>query len=683
MQTPRPVRGFSLKAVYPHMYTALAAWAAAAVLTAVPAASAWGQKPATTRPPAPQLEQESPTGPAPGTAPQLTRADVEAWLDGYVPYALQRGDIAGAVVVVVKDGAILLEKGYGYADVARRAKVDPQRTLFRPGSVSKLFTWTAAMQLVEQGKLNLDHDVNEYLDFKIPPAFGKPITLRNIMTHTPGFEEVEKNIFTTDTTGIQSLETFLKAWTPRRIFPPGEVPAYSNYACALMGYVVQRVSGEPFDDYIEHHIFGPLGMEHATFRQPLPGRLKGDMATGYEVASGDAKPFEVVIPGPAGSLAASGHDMGQFMIAHLQNGRFGSGAILKPETAKLMHGTALTIVPQVNRMLLGFYETNRNGRRAIAHAGDTYWFHTDMHLFIDDGVGLFISMNSPGKDGAAGPVRTNLFYQFADRYLPGETADGQVEPKTAAQHARLIAGHYDNSRRSQSNFLSILGLIGDVTVTANKDTVTLSLLDGLNSQPKKWREVSPFVWREVDGKDWLSARVQDGKVAMFTGDEISPFMVFMPTPWWRSSVWLLKLLEASIVALLLTVLLWPTAALVRRHYRVANPLTAEQTAAYRRVRLAAIATLLTLLGWFGLFSAIQQSAASITSKFDPWVWLLHLVSLVVFVGTALVALWYSRLVWAGKRRWPARVWSVVLVVSSITILWTGLVFKLIGFHADF
>jgi CubicO group peptidase (beta-lactamase class C family) len=664
------------------MYTMVLAGAIAAMTTG--AGSAWGQKPTKPVPPSPPAEQAGPAGPAPAIAPELTRADVEAWLDGYLPYALQRADIAGAVVVVVKNGVILLQKGYGYADVAKRREVDPERTLFRPGSVSKLFTWTAAMQLVEQGKLDLDHDVNQYLDFKIPPAFGKPITLRNIMTHTPGFEEVDKNVIVSDSTGVESLEAFLKDWTPHRIFPPGQVPAYSNYATALMGYVIQRVSGERYEDYIERHIFGPLGMEHATFRQPLPDRLKADMARGYQVASGEAKPFEVVIPAPAGSLAASGHDMGRFMIAHLQNGRLGSAEILKPETAKLMHGTPLTIVPRVNRMLLGFYETNRNGRRAIAHGGDTYWFHSDLHLFIDDGIGLFISMNSPGKEGAAGAVRTNLFYQFADRYLPGETAAGQVDPKTATEHARLIAGHYDNSRRSQSNFLSILGLIGDVKVTANDDsTISLALLDGLNGEPKKWREVSPYVWREVEGKDWLAAKVEGGKVAMFTGDEISPFMVFLPTPWWRASVWLLPLLQLSLAALLLTVLLWPTAALVRRRYGAAFALEGRQASAHRWIRVAAAASLLTLLGWFGLFAAINSSGPAVSSRLDPWVWLLHLASLVVFIGAAAIAVWHCRVVWTGKRRWPARLWSVVLAVSSVTVLWVALVFKLIAFNVHF
>ncbi len=267
------------------------------------------QRPAQ-RPPAPSIERAGPEGPPAGAA-QLTRADVQAWLDGFLPYALQRGDIAGAVVAVVKDGEVLFKKGYGYADLKRKKPVDPDRTLFRPGSVSKLFTWTAVMQLVEQGKLDLDEDVNTYLDFKIPAAFGKPITLRNVMTHTPGFEEVGRNLFSDDTTKVQPNGDWLKSWTPTRIYPPGTVPAYSNYATALAGYIVQRVSGEPFEQYIEHHIFQPLGMEHATFRQPLPASLRKDMSEGYESASsGEPKPFEMVVGAPAGALSASGADMG-------------------------------------------------------------------------------------------------------------------------------------------------------------------------------------------------------------------------------------------------------------------------------------------------------------------------------------------------------------------------------------
>ncbi len=636
-------------------------------------------------PPKPKANVEGPAGPPTPVAPQLTRADAEAWLDGYLPYALQRADIAGAVVVVVKDGEILLEKGYGYADVAQHIPVDPQRTLFRPGSVSKLFTWTAVMQQVERGKLDLDRDVNQYLDFKIPDGFGKPVTLRNIMTHTAGFEEVDKNLFTSDSVNIESFESFLKAWTPSRIFPPGQVPAYSNYATTLAGYIVERVSGERFNDYIERHIFTPLGMEHATFRQPLPDRIKPDMAKGYELASGPSKPYEVVIAAPAGSLAATGHDMGRFMIAHLQNGRLGSAEILKPETAKLMHGTALTIVsPELNRMLLGFYETNRNGRRAIAHGGDTYWFHSDLHLFIDDRVGIYISMNSAGKEGATSAVRSALFEQFADRYLPGETSDGQVDPKVAMEHARLMAGHYDNSRRSETNFLSLLGLMGQAKVTINEDsTISLSILDGLNGKPKRWRETAPFVWREVDGKNALAAKVQNGKVVMFSGDEISPYMMFLPSPWWKSSVWLLVVLESSLVALALTVVMWPVAPLVRRHYRIASPLTGREALAHRWARIAATAVLAIVVAWGVTISRMSADISALSSKLDPWLWTLELLSLIVFFGAAVVAVWSAWLVWSAKRTWPAKLWSAVVGVACVMVLYVALAYHLIGFRVDY
>jgi CubicO group peptidase (beta-lactamase class C family) len=635
--------------------------------------------------PGPPAERQSPSvrPPAADTA-TLERADLEAWLDGYLPYALQRGDVAGAVVVVVKDGAILLQKGYGYADVEARVPVDPRVTLFRPGSISKLFTWTAVMQQVEQGKLDLDRDVNAYLDFTIPDAFGHPLTLRDCMTHTSGFEEVNKNVISDDSVGIMPLEAFLKDWVPTRIFPPGRVPAYSNYATALAGYLVQRVSGEPFADYVARHIFAPLGMEHSTYRQPLPAGLVPYMAKGYDVASGDPKPFEVVIPAPAGSLSATGEDMGRFMIAHLQDGRYGGGAILRPETARLMHTTAVEILPAVNHQVLGFYQTNINGRRAIAHGGDTYLFHSDLHLFIDDGIGIYVSLNSAGKDGASGPIRTALFERFANRYLSGDAPAGRVEPRSADEHARLLAGAYESSRRSESNFLSVLGLLGAVTVTVNDDTtISVAALTRLDGQPKRWRERAPFVWREVDGENLLSAKLEGDKVVMFSGDEVAPFIVFLPMRWWRSPAWLVPLLGLSLGALLLQLALWPIAALVRRRYRVPFPLAGRQAAAHRWMRAAAAAVLLVLVGWGVTVAATLSDLSVLTSKGQARIWALQLLSLVVFVGAAAVAVWQAWVVWSGKRRWPARAWSVVLAVACVAVLYVALVFKLIAFDANY
>src|SRR5262245_8832636 len=330
-----------------------------------------GQTPKETLP-----KNETPLpAPSPAGAHEMTAADVEAFLDGLVPLQIKHDDIAGATIAVVKDGKLLFAKGYGYADVEKKKPVSPQDTLFRPGSISKLFTWTAIMQLYEQGKLDLDRNVNDYLDYKIPDAFGKPITLKNIMTHTPGFEEQVKDLFRTDTSKL-NLGEYLKTHIPQRIYPPGTVPAYSNYATAVAGYIVERVSGKPFDQYIAENILKPLNMTHSSFSQPLPKELAPLMSNGYRLGSDKPEAFEVVNPFPAGSLSSSATDMAQFMMAHLADGQLGNAQILKPETARLMHSRLFGLDDQTNAMCYGFYEESRNGHRIIGHGGDTINFHS-------------------------------------------------------------------------------------------------------------------------------------------------------------------------------------------------------------------------------------------------------------------------------------------------------------------
>jgi CubicO group peptidase (beta-lactamase class C family) len=634
-------------------------------------------------PQGPATEIAAPQAPTPATA-ALTAADVEAWLDGFVPYALQTADIAGAVVVVVKDGQVLAQKGFGYSDVAARKPVDPNLTLFRPGSISKLFTWTAVMQLVEQGKLDLDADANRYLDFEIPERDGGPVTLRHIMTHTAGFEEQLKELMGVEGQIDASLGEHLRDWVPTRIFAAGTTPAYSNYATALAGYIVERTAGVPFDDYLEEHIFQPLGMENSTFRQPLPERLKPQMSQGYERASQDAQPFEIVGVAPAGSLSASGADMAKFMIAHLQKGAFGSSRILQESTAEQMHTTALTLLPRVHRMLLGFYEQNYNGRRIIGHGGDTNWFHSDLYLFIDDGVGLFVSMNSAGKEGATSDIRSTLLEKFADRYLPGPAPDGRVDEKVAAEHARMMVGTYENSRRIDSSFFSLLGLAGPIKVVANPDhTISVPLATNLAGVPIKWREIEPFVWRDVDGERLLAAQVKDGQVVRFSFDGLSPFMVFDRPPAAKSPTWLLPAVSVGAIALLLTVLAWPTSALVRRHYGVPYRLEGQDAKAHRWIRIAATSAVALLAAWAITVSKMISELELLTASMDGWIWVLQLLSFVVFIGGAALGIWNALVVVRGPRKWYAKTWAVALAVSLLVMLWVALAFHLIAFDVNY
>jgi len=620
--------------------------------------------------------------PAQGARP-LTAEDVNAWLDGFMSYSLAKDDIAGAVVVVVKDGQILTQKGYGYADVASHKPVDPAKTLFRPGSVSKLFTWTAVMQLVEQGKLDLDKDVNAYLDFKIPPYHGKPITLRNIMTHTAGFEEVVKDLIAHDPKALMPLGTYVKTHLPERIFEPGTTPAYSNYATAVAGYIVERQSGESFDNYIERHIFTPLGMANSSFRQPLPTQFVPQMSTGYKRASGDPQKFEIVVPAPAGSLSSSGVDMGRFMIAHLQNGELGGNRILSAATAEQMHNTPLTLISPLNRMELGFFETNINGREVIAHLGDTEYFHTSLHLMLKENVGFYVSYNSQGREGASGTQRLALFEDFADRYFPGHAPTGRVPAKLAAEHAKMMAGSWQASRRGETNFVNAIGLLGQTKVGAgSKGDLLIPSLKGYGGAPNKWVEISPFVWQQVDGHGMVAAKVENGKVVRWSWGLVAPFTVYDRVPWYKNGSWLMPLLYASLFAMLLTVLLWPTAWYVRRRFGAPLELERAQLRSHRLVRIADAATLVVLAGW-ATFVSVMLGDLENSSKAEMWIVILQIASVLVFVGGLLVALWNAWLVWKGNRRWPAKTWSIVLVIASLTVLWIGLAFHLIDFGTNF
>jgi len=632
---------------------------------------------------APQVPSP-PQTPEPAGGHQLTAEDVNTWLDGFMPYALGRGDIPGAVVVVVKDGKVLTERGFGYSNLAKKAKVDPKATMFRPGSISKLFTWTALMQQVEQGKVDLNADVNTYLDFKIPPLDGKPVKVINLMTHTPGFEEQVKDLITLDEKSYVKYDALLKRWTPTRIYAPGTTPAYSNYGASLAGYIVERTSGEPFDVYVQRHIFEPLGMSRSTFSQPLPANLKPLMSEGYLPGKDKPYGYEFVSAAPAGSLAAAGDDMARFMIAHLQNGEYNGKRILQPQTAQLMHSRAFEPFKGLNGMAHGFYESNINGLRVIAHGGDTVTFHSDLHLILDKNVGIYVSMNSPGKEGAAHPIRNTLFEEFADRYFPEDPATVQkADPNGAKADAEKLAGVYSATRGTRSNFLAIVDLIGQTKVTVDKDgNPLIPNSKTLGGQPRKWVHIGPMLWRDAAGHDLLGANVEGGKATRFSFGELAPIIDFDRTPTYRSSAWILPLLYGALGALLLTALLWPTRWLVRRKYKAALPVEGRQLWAYRSSRIASWAILAVLIGWIAVLSLLFGDLAT-GASLDAILFGLQLLSILAFAGGFVVMLWYAYTAWTAKWRWPGKVWSLVLVAASGLVLYVAVVFKLVAMATNY
>lgn len=625
-----------------------------------------------------QEEKKQSTVEAEPTAPQLTAGDVEAFLDGVVPLQLEREDIAGATVAIVKDGKLLFAKGYGYSDVTNKKPVSPEVTMFRPGSVSKLFTWTAVMQLVEQGKLDLDRDVNEYIDYKIPDAFDKPITVKNLLTHTPGFEEQVKDLIT-NRVETPDLGAYLKTHIPGRIFPPGTVPAYSNYGAALAGYIVERVSGEPFDQYVQDHIFKPLAMTHSTFDQPLPSELAPNMSNGYKLASDKAEPFETVTPAPAGSLSSSAIDMAQFMIAHLQNGKYGDAKILNPETAQLMHSRLFGLDPAANAMAYGFYEESRNGHRIIGHAGDTECFHSDLHLVLDAGLGFFISYNSAGR-GQVSP-RTILWERFLDRYFPF-TPTPATTPDSVKQDIAVVSGTYEVSRRSESSFLKAFSLLGETTVSpAENDTIQVDSLLAPNGKPKHWQEVSPMIFREVDGQDLLVFKSDEsGRMQLIIP---YPFMTFQKVGLWSNSKVMLPVVGVSLFIMLLTLILWFVAWLTRRHYGSRLDLTRQEWLLRLLVRVAFALALLFLCAMVGVIIYATSHLDFFSDSGARMIEFIQVIGVLAAISSIVVFLNAIHSWIGGRYRIWGKLGATVFALASLGFLWFVFAGHLLYFTSNF
>lgn len=366
-------------------------------------------------------------------APVLSAKEVKAFTDAYFAQPQVADMLAGALVVVVKDDKVLLNTGYGYADVESKNKIDPDRTLFRMASISKSITATAVMQLVEEGKIDLKQDITDYMpDVKITNNTGTPVTVEHLLTHTTGFD------FTDDYSlpqhiiqkGEVPLADFIRLNAPAVVRRPGEVYRYDNLASSMQGYIVERVSGEPFEDYVKKHIFTPLQMEHAAFR--MDEDIIANLATGYNAERHPFKPYQnIPTIAPEGGMFATGTDMANFITAHLNKGKFGSSRIMKEETMRLMHQTHYDAagLPLMSYGFESFMHSSHNGQTLIGKGGDLDGYHSWLWLLPDQNAGGLIVVNSD----ASTSIRAEFFTAFMDHFYPKKQVQQNDFPLTQEQ----------------------------------------------------------------------------------------------------------------------------------------------------------------------------------------------------------------------------------------------------------
>jgi CubicO group peptidase (beta-lactamase class C family) len=637
----------------------------------------------------PARAQQKESGSTPDPGPTDTR-EVEAFLDGYLGHQLEDYHIPGATVSVVKEGEVLFAKGYGKADVEKGESVQADETLFRIASITKLFTATAAMQLAEEGELDLHKDVNTYFtDVEIPNTYpGRPVTLHHLLTHTAGFEEHYTGSGARNASDVEPLDEYLSEQMPARVRPPGEVSSYSNYGMSLAGLVVQEVSGVPYDRYVEDNILDPLRMESTSTAQPPAPELRERLATGYDVEGGEpvARPFEYFDDAPAGSASTTATDMAAFMISHLQNGRFGEARILHEDTAKEMHETQFQHHPRLDGMAYGFSEQTLNGERTIQHGGNLEQFHAMLALLPEHDVGLFVAYNSYGDGGDF--AEYELLEAFMDRYYP-KAPPQALEPSNEgiSGNADRVAGSYRVGRSNYTGFEKVLTLLTGARVSANKDgsiTTTGGYLTlDLDATEQRWVEVEPLLFRAENGREQIAFREDgEGRITYLTGDADPTIPYEKVTPYEAPRLQV-GLLMGSLAVLLLTTVVWPVGALISRRYRKRYGVPAEdKTSAKvaRRARVLAWAVsaliLLFVIGMVVVFSNAGVTLANVS----PYLVAVLTLPLLVTVGTVGVlvfaALSWKRRYWGLFRRLH---YSLVALSMVVFIALLGY-YNLLGFQ---
>ncbi|MCZ6656762.1 MAG: serine hydrolase [Gammaproteobacteria bacterium] len=446
--------------------------------------------------------------------PTIDPVDLEAYVDGIVLGRLKAMDVVGVTVSIVHRGERLFTKGYGYDDLEAKREVDPGRSLFRPGSISKTLTWTAVMQLYEQGKLELDVDLQRYLpEVELPNRFDKPITMLDLMAHTPGLEDSALgHLFEDRAEDVLPLTEYLQTHQPEQVRPPGTWPAYSNYGAALAGQVVANVSGMPFEDYIDQYLLEPLGMRNTTFREPwgdyrpgaMPDEVHANSSHGYLKLGGRfvESNFEFIGQiGPAGALSTTAVDMATWMLTHLGGGAYDGVRILEPDTARLMHTRHFTLDPILNGLRHGFIEAKVHGYSAFGHGGGTFHFLSNLIMVPELDLGVFISTNTTG----GGQLINGFPELIVKRYFP--RADDFTLPEPPADFAERgarFAGDYIATRRAYST-LERLGTAPVMTVVLNDDRLQINL----GSTLIRLVEIAPLTFQNVETGDLVKFTEDD------------------------------------------------------------------------------------------------------------------------------------------------------------------------------
>jgi len=435
------------------------------------------------------------------SGPQDAR-EVAAFLDAFFAQDAIKQKAGAAAISVVRDGKVLVSKGYGMIDQTSKKPVDAGSSVFRIASVSKVFSAAAAMQLIEQGVISLQDNVEKYLNgYKLTNPFGTPVTIEHLLTHTTGFESTEPS----DASYLMdpsikpvSLKESIFSGFPSVVRKPGTVYMYDNFATRLLGYIVQQASGEPFGNYVQKHIIEPVGMKSTSFT--LTKELADQMVTSYDPGN-NALPMYDLSPRewPEGSMVSTAADMAQFMKVLLNDGRTADGKkILSPESVKAMSTYHVAIHPDFPDMTYGFespIEPNKtNGEHVISKGGDIMGFSSLLWLLPDRKTGVFLTYN------ANTDLRNDLFTAFMDHYYSGNKVTYEQK------------GFKPESKQALAKFEGLYSDLRIKFLTKVEATADGILMVSDVTGRYKLKQVGELIFVDESGKPLAFKKAADGRI---------------------------------------------------------------------------------------------------------------------------------------------------------------------------
>jgi CubicO group peptidase (beta-lactamase class C family) len=592
-------------------------------------------------------------------APCTARIDsTSTSLDSAIVAAMREHVVPGAALAIVKDGRVLQLRGYGCANIDRGVAVDPAKTVFHVASVSKPFVALAAVQLAEQGVVDLRTDVNRYLrTMQIPSAWNRGITLHDLLTHTAGFEESIVGYAARTPADIRPLGAFLAEKLPRRGWPPGEVTGYSNYGYALAGYVVESASGMSFADYVRTRVLAPLGMTRSSFQQPMPAELERDAAVSYRCSE---ERCEQITPDyrsayPPGGLVTTADDMSRFMLAQLGVSLDGK-QVLSDSVIALMHTRQFTHDPALPGSTYGFSEDRLAGERSLSHAGGASGYTSFVILVPATKFGAFIVAN-----GGSSRFGADALGAIAERLLP-------APPLTPVAPTRASAtvdptGAYRLTRYAHRGVENLPGLFnGQLHVARRGDTL---IVNGLGDANGSYLPVGDNRWQKVDGQDVVAVRTSAGQVTHFFGSA-SFFGTRTPAAyerlaWYDEPHLVNEALSWFIAVPALALLAWPIVAgvvwLVRRRTPLVARLRPDSSHGWRATAVTAAVGFITLALAFGFGFIAQTNRAAERGGGELIYGLPSTMRMLAYAPAVLAAL-AALLVIAVIVGWRRRWWSI-------------------------